>query len=171
MCLGDTQSSYFGGLKRWRKDTNSRSRALFFLLYFDQARLVSSFLPTRLQGVGVNDRFAITTMVFISPKGPTHLTKTVLKVIWGKTFVAFHLKDRFPNCVTLRVLLKVNVKHDRIELGFVLVIRKTHRSHGSGMYFGFEKPCVLAGQIRAVGSPAFASRCGAPKEWHKIGHQ
>ena len=67
MCLGDTQSSYFGGLKRWRKDTNSRSRALFFLLYFDQARLVSSFLPTRLQGVGVNDRFAITTMVFISP--------------------------------------------------------------------------------------------------------
>ena len=83
----------------------------------------------------------------------------------------FHLKDRFPNCVTLRVLLKVNVKHDRIQLGFVLVIQKAHRSHRSGMYFGFEKPCVLEGQVRAVGSPALASRCRAPEEWHKIGHQ
>ena len=55
-------------------------------------------------------------MVFISPEGPTHLTKTVLKVIWGKTCVAFHLKDRFPDCVTLRLLQKVNVKHDRIQL-------------------------------------------------------
>ena len=42
MSLGDTLSSDFGGLKRWRKDTNSRSRALFFLLYFDEARVVSS---------------------------------------------------------------------------------------------------------------------------------
>ena len=39
------------------------------------------------------------------------------------------------------------------------------------MYFGFEKPCVLEGQIRAVGSPACASRYRAPEEWHKIGHQ
>ena len=78
--------------------------------------------------------------------------------------MAFHLKDRFPNCVTLQVLLKVNVNHDRIQLGFVLVIRKAHRSHRSSMYFGFQKPCVLEGQIRAVGSPV-------PEEWHKIGHQ
>ena len=42
MSLRDTLLSDFGGLKRWRKDTNSRSRALFFLLYFDEARVVSS---------------------------------------------------------------------------------------------------------------------------------
>ena len=42
MSLGDALSSDLGGLKRWRKDTNSRSRALFFLLYFDEARVVSS---------------------------------------------------------------------------------------------------------------------------------
>ena len=42
MSLGDTPSSDLDGLKRWRKDTNSRSRALFFLLYFEEARVVST---------------------------------------------------------------------------------------------------------------------------------